>query len=70
MLLTRLRELCKIHNTNLSKVERECGLANATVRRWESVSPNVDNLVKVADHFGVSVDYLLGRDETQVPNKY
>ena len=67
MLLERLRALCELHNTNLSKVERECGLANATVRRWERVSPNVDNLVKVADYFGVSVDYLLGRDAVQSP---
>ena len=55
--------LCTAHKTNISEVERECGLANATIRRWEKASPTVENLAKVANHFSVSLDYLLGRDE-------
>lgn len=62
MLLTKVRQLCAEHKTNISEVERKCGLANATIRRWEAGTPNVDSLAKVADHFGVSIDYLLGRD--------
>lgn len=61
MLLSRIQQLCKERNSNLSRLERECGLANATIRRWETNSPSAENLAKVADHFGVSVDYLLGR---------
>lgn len=61
MLIEKIKWLCDENNSNLSKLERECGLANATIRRWESSAPNVESLVKVADHFGVSVDYLLGR---------
>ena len=61
MLLANIQRLCAEHETNLSKVERACGLSNATIRRWESASPTAENLVKVANYFGVSVDYLLGR---------
>lgn len=61
MLIQKIRQLCMVHGTNFAKVERECGLANATIRRWETGAPNVDSLVKVADHFGVSIDYLLDR---------
>ena len=61
MLFTRVRQLCEENKTNITKLERDCGLANATIRRWEFASPTVDNLSKVADHFGVSVDFLLGR---------
>lgn len=61
MLFVKIKELCAKNKTNLTKLERDCGLANATIRRWENASPSVDNLVKVADYFGVSVDYLLGR---------
>lgn len=57
----KIRQLCVERKTNISEVERKCGLANATIRRWETGTPNVDSLVKVADYFGVSVDYLLGR---------
>lgn len=63
MLFEKVKALCIENKTNISEVERDCGLANATIRRWEFASPNVNSLTKVADHFGVSVDYLLGRGE-------
>lgn len=63
MLFDKVKALCAEHQTNLSKLERDCGLANATIRRWELVSPNMDSLVKVADYFGVSIDYLLDRGD-------
>lgn len=60
-MLNRIQQLCLENKTTITKLERECGLANATIRRWGTASPSADNLAKVADHFGVSVDYLLGR---------
>ena len=57
----KIQQLCTEYKTSISKVERACGLANATIRRWETASPSADNLAKVADYFDVSVDYLLGR---------
>lgn len=62
MLIKRIQLLCAERKTTVAKVERDCGLANATIRRWEAASPTTDNLVKVANHFGVSTDFLLGRD--------
>ena len=59
-MLERIRQLCKEQNITFAKLERECGLANATIRRWSSVSPNIENVLKVANYFGVSTDYLIG----------
>ena len=61
MIFERIQKLCVDRKTNISQLERDCGLANATIRRWEINSPSAENLRKVADHFSVSVDYLLGR---------
>ena len=63
MLYQRIEELCKEQGTNVSKLERDCGLANATIRRWKESSPSVDKLTKVADCLGVTLDYLAGRNE-------
>lgn len=62
MLLAKIQFLCDKNKTNLSQLERDCGLANATIRRWGKNSPTAENLAKVADRFDVSVDYLLGRE--------
>lgn len=63
MLYQRIYELCNEKGTNISKLERDCGLANATIRRWKKASPSVENLAKVADCLEVSIDSLLGRVE-------
>lgn len=61
MLLSKIQSLCAAKNMSITMLERECGLANATIRRWNDSSPSVSNLMKVAEYFGVSVDFLLGR---------
>lgn len=60
MIYENIVALCKKNNTNISKLEREVGLSNMTIRRWEHSSPNVDNLKRVADYFGVTIDELFG----------
>ena len=61
MIIERIRRLCDESGISIAKLEQECGLANATIRRWGASSPSAENLAKVADYFGVSVDFLLGR---------
>lgn len=65
MLYQRIEKICEEKQTNITKLERECGLANATIRRWKTASPSVDNLMKVADKLGVTLDYLVGREAQQ-----
>ena len=51
--------LCKESGISIAKLERETGLGNGTIGKWEKASPNVENVKKVADFFGVTVDSLL-----------
>lgn len=58
----RLIDLIEKKSLTIRKVERECGLANASIRRWETQSPRLDSVISVANYLQVSVDYLaLGR---------
>lgn len=54
----RLITLIEEKNLTIRKVERECGLANASIRRWVTQSPRLDSVVSVANYLHVSVDYL------------
>ena len=65
MIFSNISMLCKQRGISVAKLERECGLGNATIRGWETSSPNVENLKRVADYFGVSVDNLISQDITQ-----
>lgn len=60
-LVQRIKELANEKNITFAELERKIEISNGQIRRWDTASPKSDNLQKVADYFGVSVDYLLGR---------
>lgn len=62
LIFNNILRLCKENGISIAKLEKECGLGNATIRRWESSSPNVDSLSRVANFFGCTVDDLLRKD--------
>lgn len=59
--LQYLRERRRISRKVLSEL---CGMSSDTVRRYErgEDEPKLSSLNALADFFGVSVDYLIGRD--------
>jgi transcriptional regulator with XRE-family HTH domain len=57
--------LCEKNNISIAALERECGLGNATIKKWATSTPSGDRLSKVADYFNVSVDFLLGREDNK-----
>lgn len=66
-LLDRIKQLCDAQGETLASLERKLDFGNGTIRRWGDTTPSGDKLVKVADYFHVSVDYLLGRKGTTSP---
>ncbi len=52
------------HNLTLRELEKQTGISNGTLSRWENgkVLPNIDFCVKLADFYGISLDELIGRD--------
>ena len=63
--MTRLRE-CR-ENAKLSQkyVALTLGISAPSVANWErgKTNPSNENIVKLADLYGVSIDYLLGRTD-------
>ena len=57
--------LCKKHNIPISKLEKDVGLGNGTIGKWETVSPTVERVAKVANYFGVSIDFLNSATPTE-----
>ena len=54
-------ELCKKRRIKPSVVSRETGISTATLSSWKNgkYTPKQDKLQKIADYFGVSVEYLM-----------
>jgi transcriptional regulator with XRE-family HTH domain len=60
-LIDRIKELADSKKVTFAEIERNTGISNGQIRRWDSSSPKIENVQKVADYFGVSTDYLIGR---------
>jgi len=59
----RLLELRKEQKISQAKLAKEIDVSFSVVCYWETdrSEPTAPNLIKLADYFNVSVDYLLGR---------
>lgn len=62
--MLRLRELRKQKGVSQVELSKVIGVAQPTYSGWESGKYQIDdeNKIKLADYFGVTVDYLMGRD--------
>ena len=59
----KLKELRKEKGLTQSQVGVHLGMSQHNYRRWEvgERSPSGETLIKLADYFDVSIDYLVGR---------
>lgn len=62
----RLKLLCEKQGISVNDLEEKIGIGKNSLYSWKKNIPKGTNLLKVADYFNVSTDYLLGR--TDVPN--
>lgn len=64
MFWNNLVAICNQHSTTPTALVNELGIAGGSVTRWKNGSvPRDTTLKKIADHFGVTTDYLLGNEE-------
>lgn len=62
----RIKTICNERGLSMYRIEKDCGFGNGSIMKWENSSPKVDNIIKLADYFDVSVDYLLGREKKNI----
>lgn len=63
MFYENVKELCRENRTNITSLMKELSMSTSMPTSWKKGAvPKADTVQKIADHFGVSVDYLL-RDE-------
>lgn len=62
MFIDVLEKLCQENKTTVTQVLKALGLSTSKGTAWRNGSiPNGEILEKLADYFGVSIDYLMGR---------
>ncbi len=59
----RLKKLCDEQGISVNTLEERIEIGRNSLYSWKNNIPKGTNLIKVADYFNVSTDYLLGRTE-------
>ncbi len=61
--------LLSMHRTTVYRVSKETGISATTFTDWKNgrSTPKVDKLKRIADYFGVSLEYMMGAKE--VPSR-
>ena len=67
----RLKELRKKKGISQLRLATDLNTTQNTISRYETGErePGIDELIKIADYFNVSVDYLLARTENPKMNR-
>lgn len=55
----RLKMKCKEKGTSFNALEKELGLGNGTIRRWDEKVPGVDKAQLVANRLEISLEWLV-----------
>lgn len=62
-IVENIDKLCKERYISRVVLQNDLGWAKNSIFRWKTNMPSIDKVCKVADYFGVSVDYLCGMSE-------
>lgn len=67
MFTERFNELLKSRGINAVTLAKEIGVPKSIVYEWKSGvrDPSLENMLRVADYFGVSLEYLTGREDEE-----
>jgi len=62
----RIESLRKSKGLSQGKLEKQLGFSNGSISKWKNSTPKIERLQKLADFFGVSVEYLMtGKEDEQ-----
>lgn len=67
MFTERFNELLKSRSINAVTLAKELGVPKSIVYEWKSGvrDPSLENMLRIADYFGVSLEYLTGREDQE-----
>lgn len=70
-IIFRLKELRRKHHLSQVRLAIELELSQNSISRYENGEREADyrTLIRIADYFDISVDYLLGRTENPTVNR-
>ena len=57
--------LCEKLKTNKYQIQKKTGIAESAIYNWQNgtSAPNIETIIKIANAYGCSVDFVIGRSD-------
>jgi len=67
--MLKLRSLREERKINQQKIAMDLQISQASISKYEigSAEPDINTILRLAEYFHVSTDYLLGKSEMKIP---
>lgn len=62
----RIEFLRKKEGISQGNLEKELNFSNGSISKWKTSMPKIERLEKLANHFGVTTDFLIGKTDMVV----
>lgn len=59
MLYSNVKRICDKKGISVGKLEKELGLSNGSICKWNESEPGIRKVQKVAEYLNVSIEELL-----------
>ena len=59
MIYENIAKLCASNEVTIASIEAKADLGRGTIGKWRTCKPTIDNLRKVANVLGVTIDELI-----------
>lgn len=66
----KIRELCKNRGETVTGVEKKLGFARGSLSKIDKNKPSVDRVQKLANHFGLPVEFFSDENAEESPRHY
>lgn len=57
-LYDKIKEVASNKNVTIYRIEKDLGLSNGSISKWNESTPFSTSLIKVASYLGTTVEYL------------
>lgn len=69
-LYERIESLRKSKGISQGDLEKELGFSNGSISKWKNGTPKPERLQKLAEYFGVTMEYLMTGEEKEHETGY
>lgn len=65
----RIYNLAHQQNLTVRQIEKDLGWADRSIAKWDKNRPSIDKVRMLADYLGVSIDFILNREDPYATNE-